>query len=87
MKAVLEGTWDELAEYADELRRYPKLTLVVPDTEEAARPVNQPVIDMLNELAERHKSRRSTSPADTDRMIREARAGGMYNLPINLDDE
>jgi hypothetical protein len=26
---VFEGTWDELASHADELRRYPKLTLTV----------------------------------------------------------
>lgn len=86
MKAVMEGTWDELAEHADEFRRYPKLTLIVPDSEEPTPPRNQRVLDMLAELAERHKNRPTTSPADTDRMIREGRSGGMYNLPIKLDE-
>ncbi len=30
---IIEGTWDELAVHADELRIYPKLTLIVPPEE------------------------------------------------------
>mgnify|MGYP000216639256 CR=1 FL=1 len=31
---VYEGTWDELAAHAPELRTHPKLTLIVPQTAE-----------------------------------------------------
>ncbi|HZO87055.1 MAG TPA: hypothetical protein VFB38_01860 [Chthonomonadaceae bacterium] len=30
---VYEGTWEELSTHADEFRRYPKLTLIVPGQE------------------------------------------------------
>lgn len=84
MKAVMEGTWDELAAHADELRRYPKLTLILPE-EAPAPPPNQRMLDILDEIAERQKDRPYTSPAETDRLIREARSGAMYGLDPKPD--
>lgn len=85
--SVIEGTWDELAAHAEDLRRHPKLTLIVPETaEEPAPAVNQGMLDALREISERQQGRRSTSPENTDRLIREARAGGMYGLNPLPDD-
>ena len=84
--SVIEGTWDELATHAEELRRYPKLTLIVPDVEETAHPVNQGMLDALREIAERQRDRPTTSPENTDRWIREARDGGMYGLGPTSDE-
>ena len=86
--SVIEGTWDELATHADELRRYPKLTLIVPEPAEETQPApvpNQKMLDILQEIAERQKRRPHTSPVDTDRLIRQARAGGMYGLESSED--
>ena len=83
--SVIEGTWDKLAAHAEDLRRYPKLTLIVPESEEPAPAVNQRMLDALNEIAEHQKGRPHTSPADTDRLIRQARAGGMYGLEPSED--
>jgi hypothetical protein len=84
--SVIEGTWDELAKHADELRRYPKLTLIVPEAEEPAPAVNQGMLDALREITERQRGRRSTSPDNTDRWLREARDGGMYGLGPTSDE-
>jgi hypothetical protein len=84
MKAIMEGTWDELAAHADELRRYPKLTLILPEEAPAPAP-NRRMLDILDELGERQKDRPHTSAADTDRLIREARSGAMYDLDPRTD--
>jgi hypothetical protein len=88
-ESIIEGTWDEIASHADDLRRFPKLKLIVPeepeDTDVPVTP-NQKMLDILAELRDRQKGRRYTSSADTDRLLREARAGGMYGLTPNLDD-
>ncbi len=79
--SVIEGTWDELAARAEEFRRYPKLTLIVPGVpDEDAPAANHRMLDILNELADRQKDRPFTSPDDTDRLLREARSGAMYGL-------
>ena len=49
--SIIDGTWDELAAHADELLRYPKLTLIVPESEEPAPAANQKMLDILREIA------------------------------------
>lgn len=51
MPQMLEGTWDELAARADELRNHGKLMLIIPD-EEAAPPkatLSQMLASLLDE--------------------------------------
>jgi hypothetical protein len=58
---ILEGTWDELASHEDELRRYPRLTLIIPltsdlPTEENRAPLTAAQrIQLLDSLAARHR--------------------------------
>ncbi len=80
--SIIEGTWEELAARSEELRRYPKLKLIIPDSaDEASAVPNQRMLNVLGEIADRQKSRPFSSPDDSDRLLREARAGGMYGNP------
>jgi hypothetical protein len=76
---VIEGTWDELAAHAEELRAYPKLTLIVPPVEETSQVApNEKALAALREIARRQEGRRHTDGSQTERIIREGRAGAMY---------
>lgn len=87
---VLEGTWEEVVAHADELTgKHIKVIVVadVPETVEQPHvgppnmgPPNEKALAVLAVLEERHQGRRETSGEDTQRMIREGRAGGMYGL-------
>jgi hypothetical protein len=58
---IFEGTWEELTAHADEFRRYPKLTLIVPEPSVQATSryradlTPEERIRMLDALAERNR--------------------------------
>jgi len=62
--SVIEGTWDELAAHAEELRRYPKLTLIVPDSNGSLKaPKGTPGRDLLDLAG-------SLTPEEAEQMTR-----------------
>ncbi len=91
---VLEGTWEEIAAHAEELAGKRLRVIVETDAPEAVEqpnvgppnmgPPNEQALAILALIAERQQGRRETSGEDTQRLIREGRAGGMYGLePIS----
>src|SRR5438270_9764657 len=56
---MYEGTWEELAAHAEELRRYPKLRLVIPAEEPTAAP-NEGMLEVLRQIEQRQQGRRYT---------------------------
>lgn len=87
---VLEGTWEEIAAHADELAGKRLRVIVETDAAEAVEtpnvgppnvgPPNEQMLGILRDIAERQKGRRFTSGEDTQKLIRQARNGGMYGL-------
>ena len=92
---VLEGTWEEIAARADELAGKRLRVIVETDALEAVEslnvgppnigppnvgPPNEQALAILALIAERQQGRRETSGEDTQRLIREGRAGGVYGL-------
>src|SRR5947208_10397190 len=77
---VIEGSWDQLAARADELRKHRRLKLIVPDSEGESKCPNQGMLDALTRIAERQKDRAESTAEHTDRLIRDARSGQMYGI-------
>jgi hypothetical protein len=79
---LFEGTWEELAAHAEELRHFKKLRLsAVPDeqTPEATPiPPNERGLAILRQIAQHQQGRVSSSGEQTNRFIREGREGAMY---------
>jgi alkylation response protein AidB-like acyl-CoA dehydrogenase len=79
LEQVLEGTWEEIAQHADELAgKRVRLTVV----EEAPAAVSQPneaALQVMEQVAQLQSGMRYTSGADTQRLLREARAGAMFD--------
>ena len=79
---VLEGTGDQLLKH---LQAYPKQlfrletisALNGAEVVNTGKP-NQTILQALRELSKLHESMNESDPAQTDRLIREARSGGMY---------
>ncbi len=71
---VLEGTWEEIASHADE---FTGKRLRVTVIEEAPQP-NYAMLEAMRIAAELQAGMRFTDGSDTQKMLREARAGGMY---------
>ena len=71
---VLEGTWEEIASHADEfVGKRLRVTVV-----EEAPPPNYAMLEVMRKAAELQAGMRFTDGSDTQKMLREARAGGMY---------
>ncbi len=74
---VFEGTWEEVATHADEFAgKHVRLT-VVEETPPAPKP-NYGMLEALRRAEEIQRGMRFTDGSDTQRMLREARAGGRY---------
>ncbi len=72
---VLEGTWEEISSYAQELAgRRVRLTIL---SEEPKQP-NQAMLAAMRKIAERHKDKPLTSGKDSQELLRKARDGGMF---------
>ncbi len=71
---ILEGTWEEIAAHAEEFAGK-RLRLTVIET--APQP-NHAMLEAIRRAAELQQAMRFTSGEDTQRLLREARAGKMY---------
>ncbi len=73
---IFEGTWEEVVQHSEELAgKHVRVTVI----EEL--PTVQPNLAMqeaLRKVAERNQGKPLTSGEDTQRMLREARAGKMW---------
>ena len=72
---VLEGTWEEIIGHAHELAGRRVRLLILPDKE---RKPNEGMLQVIRSVAEDQKEMRLTSGEDTQRLLREARGGGMF---------
>ena len=77
LEQVYEGTWEELASHADEFEGKQLRLTVVEDTPPAPQP-NYAMLEVLRQTEALQREMRFTNGSDTQRLLREARAGGMY---------
>jgi hypothetical protein len=73
---VLEGTWEEIIGHAPELAGRRVRLMILPDKE---RKPNEGMLQVIRSVAEDQKDMRFTSGEDTQRLLREAREGAMFN--------
>jgi hypothetical protein len=78
---IYEGTWEEVSNHARELRGK-RVRVIILDEPTKAEP-NQLMLDVLKKLEERHKGKPFTDGGDTQRILREARAGQMFGDDTN----
>lgn len=77
LEQVLEGTWEEITQHADELSGKRVRLTVLEEPPAAVRP-NEAMLAALHAIEERSKDMPFTSSEDTQRLLREARAGAAY---------
>lgn len=83
---VLEGTWEEIKSHERELAgKHLRLTVLPDEDRSTAVKPNEQMLAILREIAERQKDRPYTDGSDTMRLLREARAGAMYDLDPSDD--
>lgn len=73
---ILEGTWEEIAAHADEFAGK-KLRVTVIEEMPAPQP-NYAMLEVMRRVAEMQKGMRFTDGSNTQQLLRQARAGGMY---------
>lgn len=82
LEEVLEGTWEEITQHADELAgKRVRLTVLEEtqvDSSTAPRP-NEAMLEALRKIAARNAGKPLTPGEDTQRLLREARAGAMFD--------
>ena len=69
----------ELPEDANELHLQPGQEIEIQLDQALAVKPNTKMLDALDEIARRQKGRRYTDASQTDKIIREGRAGAMYD--------
>ena len=78
---TLEGTWEEIAKHADELKgRHLRVTVF--DRESSPQP-NEKALQVINRVAEKQKKMRFTSGERTLQILRDARNGEMFGNDTN----
>ena len=80
LEQVLEGAWEEVARHADELAgKQVRLTVINEATEQSQAPQpNEAMLRAIEKVAKAQEGMRFTSGEDTQRLLRQARAGAMY---------
>ena len=72
---VLEGTWEEIIGHAPELSgRRVRVTILLDEPGQS----NRAMLDAMQKIAARNQDKPLTSGEDTQRLLREARDGGMF---------
>lgn len=74
---VLEGTWEEVSQHADEFVGK-QVRLTVLEDKPAVRP-NEKMMEAMRQVAEIQANMPFTSGKDTLEILRRARAGEMYD--------
>ena len=78
---IYEGAWEEVITHASELQgRRVRVTIL--DEPQKAEP-NKPMLAVLKKLEERRKGTPFTDGSDTQKILREARAGKMFGDDSN----
>ena len=78
---VLEGTWEEIAEYAPEFNGR-RLRVTVIDEEAKPQP-NLKMLEIMKLVKEKQKDMRFTDGSKTQEMLRAARSGGVFGGEID----
>jgi hypothetical protein len=77
MNKFFEGTWEEVAAHAEEFAgKHVRLT-VIDEVPPAPQP-NYAMLELLRRTEELQRDMPFTDGSDTQRLLREARAGAMY---------
>lgn len=82
---IIEGTWEEILSRNGTLLRGKRVKVYIESEEEEESRVflqNEKALSALEEVAKRQQGRRHTDGSQTERIIREGRAGGMYERTI-----
>ena len=76
---IIEGTWKEVSQQAQDLPEEQPVRLTILTTEETlpARP-NEAMLSALREISKIQEGMKPTPSGDTQKLLREARGGGMY---------
>lgn len=81
---VLEGQWEEiLSRNGAQLAGRRVRVYIEPDETDSASlvfPPNEQALAMLRDLVKLQEGMKETDGSQTDRLLREARAGGLYGL-------
>ncbi len=81
---VLEGKWEDiLARNSAQLAGRKVKVYIEPDDVQSVTstfPPNEQTLAMLRDLVKLQEGMKETDGSQTDRLLREARAGGMYGL-------
>ncbi|MGH9854193.1 MAG: hypothetical protein ACREBD_30485 [Blastocatellia bacterium] len=76
LEQVLEGTWEEILTHSDDLAgKHVRLTVI--EEAPAVQP-NEAMLQAMQQVAQMQAGMRYTSGEDTQRLLREARAGRMF---------
>lgn len=75
LEQVYEGTWEDLTAHADEFEGKQLRLTVVEDT---TPPFIQARLEVLRQIDELRKDMPMTDGSDSQRLLREARAGAMW---------
>ena len=86
---TFRGTWGEILSHSNEISETSKVELrifeitsieedSVSKTSKAAVSPNEGMLAALREIAERQQGRRHTDGSETERLLREGRAGAMW---------
>ena len=81
LEQVFEGTWEEVSQHADEFTGKHVRLMVLDEVAErpSAPQPNSLMLRVIEQVAKMQGGMRFTSGEDTQRLIREARAGAMYD--------
>ena len=81
---IFEGKWEDilLRNSAQLSGQWVKVSVESKNYDSTNKKIlpNTQALAMLRELSKLHESMNETDPSQTDRLIREARSGGMYGI-------
>lgn len=78
LEQVLEGTWEEVAQHADELAGKRVLLTVLEEAPAPSPQPNEAMQEVMRRVAEMQAGMPYTSGEDTQEILRRGRAGEMY---------
>lgn len=74
---VFEGTWDEILKHATEFNGR-RLRVTVLSNEQKPQP-NRKMMEIMEKVKEKQKDMRFTDGSQTQKILREARSGAMFD--------
>lgn len=81
---ILEGRWEEIISRNGAQLAGRKVRVYIepdePDVEYVTFPANEQALEMIRDLVKLQEGMQETDGSQTERLLREARDGGMYGL-------